>query len=703
MSRDLEQPVLAGAVAAVVGFASTFAVVLGGLRGVGATPSQAASGLFAVCAVMAVTSTVLSLRTRMPILLAWSTPGAALLVGAGPVAGGYPAAVGAFAVCGGLLVLTGLWGALGRALARIPVPIASAMLAGVLLPLCLAPVRAAVDIPASAGPVIVTWALLSVVARRWAVPGALAAAIIVVLAFEPLQSGPTGALPVLDGVVPALSVGALLGVALPLFVVTMASQNVPGMGVLAANGYRPSLRPVLTTTGGATVLGAPFGVFAVNLAAITAALVAGPDAHPDPARRWIASAASGITYLVLGLSAGLATALVTSAPDGLIEAVAGAGAPGRARLLAERGAGGAVTPRAGARHLRRERLGRRAPRPHLRVLGPRRRARAARSPAGRRGATAAGGRGHRRGRRARGSEEPGVSGREAAREGGEGSDAPEPCTRNGSAATDPPRRRRPPYAADALGIGLATGAYGVSFGVLAVAAGLSAAQACAMSLLVFTGGSQFAAIGVIGAGGAASTAVINGLLLGMRNTAYGLSMAAILRGSRGRRALASHLVIDESTAMARAQDDPAAARGAFLLTGLGVFVLWNLGTLAGALAGGGIGDPAAYGLDAMFPAAFLALLAPQLRQPGAAGAALVGGLIAVVLIPLTPAGIPVLAASLGVLVGLRHGTGRPEPVEPPVVAARLDASTDAGSSARPRPAAERSPGANVPPGAGESA
>ncbi|MBA2347007.1 MAG: benzoate/H(+) symporter BenE family transporter [Solirubrobacterales bacterium] len=323
VSGGSSQPILAGAVAAVVGFASTFAVVLAGLRGVGASPSQAASGLFAVCAVMAVASAGLSLRTRMPILLAWSTPGAALLVGAGPVSGGYAAAVGAFMVCGALLALAGLWGALGKAIARIPIPVASAMLAGVLLPLCLAPVRAAVDIPAAAGPVIATWALLSVLARRWAVPGALLAAIFVVVAFEPLEAGPTGALPVLDGVVPSLSVGALLGVALPLFVVTMASQNVPGMGVLVANGYRPPLRPILATTGGTTVLGAPFGVFAVNLAAITAALVAGPEAHPDPARRWVAAVASGATYLVLGLSAGLATALVTSAPDGLIEAVAG--------------------------------------------------------------------------------------------------------------------------------------------------------------------------------------------------------------------------------------------------------------------------------------------------------------------------------------------------------------------------------------------
>ena len=321
--KGLSQPVLAGGVASFVGFASTFAVVLAGLRSVGASPGQAASGLLAVCVVMGVTTIVLSVRTRTPVLLAWSTPGAALLVSAGPPDGGWPAAVGAFVACGVLLALTGLWGALGRAIARIPVPIASAMLAGVLLPLCLAPVRAAVDIPLAAGPVIGTWALLTVGARRWAVPGALAVAVVVVLVSEPLQAGPTGALPVLAGVVPAFSPAALIGIAIPLYVVTMASQNVPGMGVLAAYGYRPPLRPVLVATGAATVAGAPFGAFAVNLAAITAALTAGPDAHAEPARRWIAAAASGVAYLGLGLGAGLATALVASAPSGLIEAVAG--------------------------------------------------------------------------------------------------------------------------------------------------------------------------------------------------------------------------------------------------------------------------------------------------------------------------------------------------------------------------------------------
>ena len=175
-----------------------------------------------------------------------------------------------------------------------------------------------------------------------------------------------------------------------------------------------------------------------------------------------------------------------------------------------------------------------------------------------------------------------------------------------------------------------------------------------MSLLIFTGGSQFAAVGVIGAGGPALTAVVNALLVGARNGAYGIAVAPLLQGRWPRRALAAHLVIDESTAMARGQAEEGDARGAFWLTGAAVFVCWNSGTALGAVLGEGLGDPAALGLDAMFPAAFLALLAPQLRQRGAPAAALAGALIAVVLLPLTPAGIPVLAASLGVLAALRR-------------------------------------------------
>ena len=206
---------------------------------------------------------------------------------------------------------------------------------------------------------------------------------------------------------------------------------------------------------------------------------------------------------------------------------------------------------------------------------------------------------------------------------------------------------------DALAIGLATGAYAISYGVLAVAAGLSVAKTCAMSLLVFTGASQFAVVGVLGAGGGVAAAFAPALLLAARNALYGLSLVPVLRGRLGVRAAQSQLIIDESTAMARAQRDPVLARRAFLLTGLSVFVFWNLGTLAGALLGGGLGDPRRLGLDAMFPAAFLALLVPQLTTHAARVAAICGGVLAIVLVPFVPVGVPVLAAALGVIPGVR--------------------------------------------------
>lgn len=209
-------------------------------------------------------------------------------------------------------------------------------------------------------------------------------------------------------------------------------------------------------------------------------------------------------------------------------------------------------------------------------------------------------------------------------------------------------RSLPSYVPTAVAVSVTTGIYGISFGALAVAAGLSVAQACALSALMFTGGSQFAAVAVVGAGGSAATAATNALLLGARNTAYGFVNAPILRRMPllGR-AAASQLVIDESTAIAAAQEDERHRLGAFLWTGITLWVCWNLGTLGGAFAGDALGDPERWGLDAMFPAAFVALLAPQLRQPGAVPAALAGAVIALVLVPLAPVGIPVLASVLG--------------------------------------------------------
>jgi len=205
---------------------------------------------------------------------------------------------------------------------------------------------------------------------------------------------------------------------------------------------------------------------------------------------------------------------------------------------------------------------------------------------------------------------------------------------------------------DAVSIGVATGLYAVSFGVLAVAAGCSVAQACVLSVVTFTGASQLTFVSVVAAGGGAAAALPPAILLAGRNGVYGLSLDRVLRRGAWRRAAAAQLVIDESTAMAHAQAEPAAGRRAFFATGLSVFVFWNLGTLAGALAGQGLGDPRDLGLDAIFPAVFLALLAPQLRRPGAVPVAVAGAALALTLVPLTPAGVPVTAAALVALPAL---------------------------------------------------
>jgi predicted branched-subunit amino acid permease len=206
-----------------------------------------------------------------------------------------------------------------------------------------------------------------------------------------------------------------------------------------------------------------------------------------------------------------------------------------------------------------------------------------------------------------------------------------------------------PIVRDALGIGVATGAYGLSFGALGVAAGLSVPPACALSVLMFTGASQFAFVGLIGGGAVA--AVATALLLGARNALYGLRLAPFLRP----RPLAAHLVIDESAAMA-VRDTPADTRLGFWSTGAAVFVCWNLATLLGALAGATLSDPGAFGLDAAAPAGFLALLAPRLsaREPQVvAGLAAAAALVSV---PLAPAGVPVLvAAAVAVIAAVGRG------------------------------------------------
>jgi benzoate membrane transport protein len=316
------RPVLAGVVTALVGFGGAFTVVLAGLRAVGADEQQAASGLLVLCVASGMVAVVVGLRTRMPVGIAWSTPGAALLIAAGRPPGGFAAAVGAFLLCGVLIVLSGLVRPLGRLIEVIPPPIAGAMLAGVLLPLCVAPMKAVAEVPALAVPVVVVWAVVGRFARPWSVPAALVAAVVGIVLTGPGLGG-ADLVPALVWTAPRFEPATLIGVGLPLFLVTMASQNVPGMAVLATYGYRPRLGPILLATGLGTLGTAPFGGHAVNLAAISAALAAGPDADPDPGRRWVASVTAGVGLAVLGLGAGPATALILLSPPVLVTAVAG--------------------------------------------------------------------------------------------------------------------------------------------------------------------------------------------------------------------------------------------------------------------------------------------------------------------------------------------------------------------------------------------
>lgn len=315
---------VAGVVSGLVGFTSSFAVVLAGLRAVGADSTQATSGLTVLCLAMGLGCVVFSLRTRMPITMAWSTPGAALLAATATPAGGWPAAVGAFVVTGLLLALLALVRPLARLVAAIPDELAAAMLAGVLLVLCVAPFRALAADPAVIAPVILAWLVGFVLIRRWAVPIALAVALVVMLVGGTLSDVGAGDLaPVLDVTAPVLDAGALVAIAIPLVVVTTTSQNVPGVAVLRSFGYEPDPRPPLVYAGLASAATAPLGGHGINLAAISAALAAGPEAGPDPHRRWLAGVSCGATYLLCGALTPFVVAVAGGAPAGLLETIAG--------------------------------------------------------------------------------------------------------------------------------------------------------------------------------------------------------------------------------------------------------------------------------------------------------------------------------------------------------------------------------------------
>jgi predicted branched-subunit amino acid permease len=224
---------------------------------------------------------------------------------------------------------------------------------------------------------------------------------------------------------------------------------------------------------------------------------------------------------------------------------------------------------------------------------------------------------------------------------------------------DPHQRR---VLADSMGVATATGAYGVSFGAIGATSGFTVWQTCVLSLLVFTGASQYAMVGIVASGGSMWSGSATALLLGTRNTLYGLRLASLLRLSGWRRLLGAQIVIDETTAMALKPKDPKDARLAFYATGIGIYVLWNLATLVGAVAGDAIGNTDAYGLDAAVPAAFLALLWPRLDSAFTRLTALAAAALALLLVPVARPGFPVIAAA-AIAIGAALIKRQPEPAD----------------------------------------
>jgi benzoate membrane transport protein len=316
--------VVAGFVAVLVGYTSSVAIIFQATVALGATPAQTASWLWALGLGMGLTSLALSLWTRQPVLTAWSTPGAALLASTSGVA--MPEAIGAFIVCGLLIVAAGASGGFEKLMDRIPVAIASALLAGVLARFGLDAVASVKTDPG----LVLAMAAAYLAGRRWwaryAVPGVLAVGIAYALgegrlSFAGLDTSQLWALPVWTS--PTFTWHAAIGVALPLFIVTMASQNLPGVAAQRANGYQTPVSASITVTGAATTLLAPFGGYAFNLAAITAAICMGREAHEDPARRYTASIAAGLFYVLLGLAGGAVALLLGAFPRELVVAIAG--------------------------------------------------------------------------------------------------------------------------------------------------------------------------------------------------------------------------------------------------------------------------------------------------------------------------------------------------------------------------------------------
>lgn len=322
--KDLSfSAVVAGFVTVLVGFTSSGIIVFQAAQALGATPQQAASWLWALCMGMGLSTIALSLRYKTPITTAWSTAGAAMLISAaGSVT--LAEATGAFLISGALIALVGFSGWFERIMTKVPVALASAMLVGILLRFGLNVFTAAHDQPLMVLSMLGGYLLMRRFNPRYAVIVALAAGLVIAQARGYLHMGSLHwqmAQPV--WVLPHFSIHALIGVALPLFVVTMASQNMPGVAALRSFGYHTPISPLIGWTGVSTFVFAPFGAFAVNLAAITAAICMGREAHEDKSKRYTAAIAGGVFYLLMGVFATTMTVVFAAFPKELVLAIAG--------------------------------------------------------------------------------------------------------------------------------------------------------------------------------------------------------------------------------------------------------------------------------------------------------------------------------------------------------------------------------------------
>ena len=322
-AADLKAPIIAGTVASITGTAATTAIFLSAFVAIGATQAQTVSMVAIMLVFYGSLSILLSWRFKMPLSVVWSTPGAALLAGSSVTGIGFNNAMGGILVCGLLLALTGLWPKLGEIVSAIPKSIASAMLAGVIFSFCVAPFAASADYPMLVLPVIAVWLILYWLAPVWASPVAIVLAFTLIGLNQGLSVSAADWLITVELVQPSFNLASIFTIALPLYLVAMASQNIPGIAIMNSYGYKVPFRASLTTTGLGTVVASFLGGFVMNLAAITAALNANEQAHKDPSKRWLASVSGGVVYWIFAIFTGIAVAFVYQTPRDLLLAASG--------------------------------------------------------------------------------------------------------------------------------------------------------------------------------------------------------------------------------------------------------------------------------------------------------------------------------------------------------------------------------------------